>query len=90
MARVLLGKPKLIILDEATSALDYESENAVRGTIRALKDKTTVLIIAHRLATIRGADHAIVLEDGRVAEQGSMQELLHKKDGYLSRMLTVE
>lgn len=90
LARVLLGKPKLIILDEATSALDYESENAVRGTIRALKDKTTVLIIAHRLATIRGADHAIVLEDGRVAEQGSMQELLHKKDGYLSRMLTVE
>lgn len=90
LARVLLGKPKLIILDEATSALDYESENAVRETIRALKGKTTVLIIAHRLATIRGADHAIVLEDGRVTEQGTMQELLNKTDGYLSRMLTVE
>jgi len=90
LARVLLGKPKLIILDEATSALDYESENAVRETIRTLKDRSTVLIIAHRLATIRGADYAIVLEDGRVAEQGSMQELLHKPDGYLNRMLSVE
>lgn len=90
LARVLMSKPRLIILDEATSALDYESENAVRGTIRALKDKTTVIIIAHRLATIYGADHAIVLEDGRIAEQGSMQELLHKEDGYLSRMLSVE
>jgi len=90
LARVLLGKPKLIILDEATSALDYESENAVRDTIRTLKDRSTVLIIAHRLATIRGADYAIVLEDGRVAEQGSMQELLHKPDGYLNRMLSVE
>jgi len=90
LARVLLGKPKLIILDEATSALDYESENAVRETIRSLKGKSTVLIIAHRLATIRGADRAIVLEDGQVAEQGSMQELLGKEDGYLSRMLTVE
>ncbi len=90
LARVLLGKPKLIILDEATSALDYESEGAVRDTIRALKGKTTVLIIAHRLATIRGADRAVVLEDGRVAEQGSMQELLDRKDGYLNRMLTVE
>ncbi|MBE6570588.1 MAG: ABC transporter ATP-binding protein, partial [Ruminococcaceae bacterium] len=90
LARVLLGKPKLIILDEATSALDYESENAVRDTIRTLKDRSTVLIIAHRLATIRGADYAIVLEDGRVAEQGSMQELLNKSEGYLNRMLSVE
>lgn len=90
LARVLLGKPKLIILDEATSALDYESENAVRDTIRSLKDKCTVLIIAHRLATIRSADYGIVLEDGRVAEQGSMQDLLHKPDGYFGRMLSVE
>ena len=90
LARVLLGKPQLIILDEATSALDYESENAVREMIHSLKGKSTVLIIAHRLATIRGADRAIVLEDGRVAQQGSMQELLNQADGYLSHMLTVE
>lgn len=90
LARVLLGRPKLIILDEATSALDYDSENAVRETIRALRGETTVVVIAHRLATIRSADYAIVLEDGRVAEQGRMRTLLNDADGYLGRMVTVE
>ena len=90
LARVLMGKPKLIILDEATSALDYESESFVRETIRSLRGKTTVLIIAHRLATIRGADRAVVLEDGKVAEQGAMQELLQKEHGYLADMVSVE
>ncbi len=90
LARVLLGNPRLIILDEATSALDYESEAAIRQTIQTLKGKTTVLIIAHRLATIRGADRAVVLEDRRVAESGSLTELLSKDSGYLANMLTVE
>ncbi len=90
LARVLLGKPKFIILDEATSALDYESENFVRETIHSLRDSTTVLIIAHRMATIRGADRAIVLLDGKVAEQGSLQELLSNEDGYLAGMIDVE
>ena len=90
LARVLMGKPKLIILDEATSALDYESESFVRETIRSLRGKTTVLIIAHRLATIRGADRAVVLEDGKVAEEGAMQELLQKEHGYLADMVSVE
>lgn len=90
LARVLMGKPKLIILDEATSALDYESENFVRETIRSLRKHTTVLIIAHRMATIRGADRAIVLLDGKIAEQGTMQELLQKEDSYLAKMVSVE
>ncbi len=90
LARVLMGKPKLIILDEATSALDYESENFVRETIRSLRKHTTVLIIAHRMATIRGADRAIVLLDGKIAEQGTMQELLHKEESYLAKMVSVE
>ncbi len=90
LARVLMGKPRLIILDEATSALDYESETFIRETIRSLQGKTTVLIIAHRLATIRGAERAIVLENGRIAEQGDLAELLDKTDGYLSRMVSVE
>lgn len=90
LARVLMGKPNLIILDEATSALDYESESFVRETIRSLRGKTTVLIIAHRLATIRGADRAVVLENGKVAEQGTMQELLQKPHGYLADMVSVE
>ena len=90
LARVLLGKPRLIVLDEATSALDFESENAIRETIRSLKGKTTILIIAHRFATIRTADYAVVLEDGQITEQGTMQEMMNKSDSYLGRMLTVE
>ncbi len=89
-ARVLMGRPKLIILDEATSALDYESESFIQETIRSLRDDTTVLIIAHRIATIRGADRAIVLLNGRIEEQGSLQELLQKEDSYLAKMVSVE
>ena len=85
-----MGKPRLIILDEATSALDYESENFIRETIRSLRNNTTVLIIAHRMATIRGADRAVVLLNGKIAEQGNLQELLTKEDGYLAGMITVE
>lgn len=90
LARVLMGNPKLIVLDEATSALDYESENFIRESIRSLRGSTTVLVIAHRLATIQGADRAIVLADGAVAEQGTMQELLRNPNGYLAGMVSVE
>lgn len=89
-ARVLIGNPKLIILDEATSALDYESESAIRETIASLRGKTTVLVIAHRLATIKSADRAIVLENGQIAEMGDMNDLLGNTDGYLARMVNVE
>lgn len=90
LARVLMGNPKLIVLDEATSALDYESESFIRESIRSLRGSTTVLVIAHRLATIQGADRAIVLADGIVAEQGTMQELLRNPNGYLAGMVSVE
>ncbi len=90
LARVLLGKPRLIILDEATSALDYESESHIRETIAAQRGKTTILVIAHRLATIRSADHAIVLEDGKVVENGTMSELLMKDNGYMTKMVSIE
>lgn len=90
LARVLLGSPRLIILDEATSALDYESEQFIRETIRSLGKNTTVLIIAHRMTTVRGADRAVVLLDGTVAEQGSLQELLQKEDGYIAGMIGSE
>lgn len=90
LARVLMGNPRLIILDEATSALDYESETFVRETIRTLRGNATVLIIAHRLATIRGADRAVVLEDGKIAEEGSLADLLQLPDSYLNRMVSTE
>ena len=90
LARVLLGNPRFIILDEATSALDYESETFIRETIRSLRNHTTVLVIAHRMATIRGADRAVVILHGKIAEQGSLQELLQKENSYLAKMVSAE
>ncbi len=90
MARVLLGRPQLIIMDEATSAMDYESEAAVRRAIRELDKDVTVLVIAHRLATIRTADYAVVIENGTVSESGLLKDLFGQTDGYLSRLLYAE
>jgi len=82
LARVLLGHPRLIIMDEATSAMDYESETAVRQAIRDLDKDITVLIIAHRLATVRGADRIGVIEGGRLVEEGTREELLRRGGRY--------
>ena len=90
LARVLLGKPSLIVLDEATSALDYESESAFREVIQSMAGQAAVVIIAHRLATIRMAHRAAVLENGRIVEEGSVNELLDRPNGYLAGMVGVE
>ncbi|MDI9470982.1 MAG: ABC transporter ATP-binding protein [Bacillota bacterium] len=89
LARVLLGQPSLIVLDEATSALDYESETAFQQVIQNMRGSAAVVLIAHRLSTVRMADRAVVLEDGLVVEQGTFLELTRKKDGYLAGMLEV-
>ena len=90
LARVLLGKPRLIVMDEATSAMDYESETAVRTAIRDLHEQVTILIIAHRLATVRTAKYALVLEHGCITEDGSLAELVRTPDGYLNKLLNIE
>ena len=90
LARVLLGKPRLIIMDEATSAMDYESETAVREAIRQLHDQVTILIIAHRLATVRTAKYALVLENGTITENGELQQLINTPNGYLNKLLYIE
>lgn len=90
LARVLMGNPRLIVMDEATSAMDYESETAVRRAIAALDREITILIIAHRLATVRTAQYALVLEGGQITEQGELATLLATNDGYLNKLLTVE
>ena len=89
LARVLLGRPSLILLDEATSALDYESERAFQEAIRQVSGEAAVVLIAHRLSTIRVADHVVVLANGTIAEEGSLSELLKKRDGYLAGMIEV-
>lgn len=87
LARVLLGHPKLIVLDEATSALDYESEGAVRDVLDALRNQTAILVIAHRLATVRIADNILVLENGKITERGPFSDLIQNPDGYLTGMM---
>jgi subfamily B ATP-binding cassette protein MsbA len=76
IARALLKDAPILILDEATSQLDTESEQLVQRALAALMEHRTVIVIAHRLSTIRRADKIVVLEAGRIAEQGSHDELV--------------
>jgi len=82
IARALVGDPRILVFDEATSALDYESELAIQQNMRAICAGRTVLIIAHRLSTVRGCDRIIAVERGQVVEDGSHDELLRTGGRY--------
>lgn len=82
IARALLSKPSILLLDEATSALDAESENHIRLSIDGLKGRMTIMVIAHRLSTVRQADRILVLDAGRVIGSGTHEQLLSSSDLY--------
>lgn len=82
IARAFLSQPALLILDEATSSVDTRTEVMVQQAMHALRSNRTSFVIAHRLSTIRDADVIVVMEDGRIVEQGSQAELVAKQGAY--------
>ncbi len=87
LARALLRRPALLILDEATSALDGDNERRILDAIARLRGRTTLVVIAHRLSTVRGADRIAVMERGRVVEQGGWDDLANRPDGRFRGLL---
>ena len=78
IARAILRRSPIVILDEATASVDVETERQIQGAISDLAGKRTVVAIAHRLSTIRGADQILVIENGKIAESGTHEELVRK------------
>ncbi|MBQ7371137.1 MAG: ATP-binding cassette domain-containing protein, partial [Blautia sp.] len=89
IARAFLKNAPIILLDEATASLDVENETKVQGALSRLIKEKTVLVIAHRMRTVAGANKIVVLSDGRVAEQGPPEELL-KQGGIFSTMVRLQ
>ncbi|KAF0191126.1 MAG: protein-1 exporter [Gammaproteobacteria bacterium] len=90
IARALITNPRILIFDEATSALDYESERIIQQNMKAICQGRTVLIIAHRLSAVRDANRIVVLDRGRIVEQGAHAELLGHEAGHYARLYRMQ
>jgi ATP-binding cassette, subfamily B, bacterial HlyB/CyaB len=82
IARALVTNPRILIFDEATSALDYESESIIQANMRDIVAGRTVIIIAHRLSTVRGADRILTLDGGAIVEDGPHEHLVGRNGRY--------
>jgi subfamily B ATP-binding cassette protein MsbA len=89
IARAVLANPPVLLLDEATSALDTESEKVVQNALKNLMKNRTSIVIAHRLSTIQEADQIIVLENGKIEEQGTHNELI-RADGLYRKLIDMQ
>ena len=90
IARALLKNPSILILDEATSSLDSKSEKLVQEALEILMEGRTSIIIAHRLSTIRSADQILVLDNGKITEQGTHQELIALENGIYKNLSNLQ
>lgn len=89
IARALVTNPRILIFDEATSALDFETEHIIQNNMRAMCDGRTVIIIAHRLSSVRHANHIIAMDKGRIVEKGTHETLLELR-GYYAHLVALQ
>ena len=90
IARALFTNPRILILDEATSALDYESEAILQRNMSAICQGRTVIIIAHRLSSVRQSPRIIVMDKGRIVEEGPHAELLQRPGGLYAHLWAMQ
>ena len=81
-----MRNPSILLLDEATSALDEESQRLVQGALQGIMQNRTSIVVAHRLTTVQSCNRLAVIEDGKIVEEGSYQELTSKSEGYFANL----
>ena len=90
IARALFTNPRILIFDEATSALDYESEAILQRNMAAICKGRTVIVIAHRLSSVRGASRIIVVDKGRLVEEGAHDDLVQRPKGLYAHLWSMQ